>query len=133
MKFNLGVYHKLSKDDKTAYASSFEISQKKSPMQPRMFKIKPPKKQKQSKNTPKIKGGGKSYPKGNTYYDWDKNYNKGWLPGGSDNPITTFAKGLIKITTGIDIPNPNKVKMDNPEIKTWEDRNISNRRTKLNP
>ena len=44
MKFNLGVYHKLGKDDKTAYASSFETSQKKSPMQLRMAKIKKRKK-----------------------------------------------------------------------------------------
>jgi hypothetical protein len=34
MKFNLGVYHKLSKDDKTEYASSFETTQKKSPFTP---------------------------------------------------------------------------------------------------
>ena len=85
------------------------------------------------RNVPKIVGGGSRKKKGNTYYDWDKNYNKGWLPGGADNPLTIMAKGLLKITTGIDIPNPNKVKMDNPTIKVWDDRNISNNGTKLNP
>ena len=60
---------------------------------------------------------------GNTYYLYDKNYNKGWLPGGADNPITTYAKGIIAITTGIVIPN----------MKSWEDRNRSNNNTKLNP
>lgn len=40
MKFNLGVYSKLGKDDKTAYASSFETSQKKSALQLTMAKIK---------------------------------------------------------------------------------------------
>jgi len=84
-------------------------------------------------NVPRIVGGVKSKPKGNTYYDWDKNYNKGWLPGGADNPLTIMVKGLLKITTGIDIPNPNKVKMDNPTIKVWEDRNTFNNGTKLNP
>ena len=84
-------------------------------------------------NVPRIEGGGKGKPKGNTYYDWDKNYNKGWLPGGADNPITTFAKGVLKITTGIDIPNPNKIKQEFPKIYAWEDRNTSNNGTKLNP
>jgi hypothetical protein len=40
MKFNLGVYKKLTQDDKTEYASSFETTQKKSPLQPTMAKIK---------------------------------------------------------------------------------------------
>ena len=75
---------------------------------------------------PKIGSGSMTLPDkkpGNTYYLYDKNYNKGWLPGGADNPITTYAKGIIKITTGIDIPN----------MKSWEDRNRSNNKTKLNP
>ena len=79
-------------------------------------------------NIKHIVGGGKgnkygNKPKGNTYYLYDKNYNKGWLPGGADNPITTYAKGIVKIISGIDIPN----------LKTWEDRNVDNIGTKLNP
>jgi len=83
-------------------------------------------------NVPRIEGGGKGKTKRMTYYDWDKKYNKGWLPGGADNPITTFAKGLIKITTGIDIPNQKQFRHEFPEIKIWDDRNVSNNRTKLN-
>jgi hypothetical protein len=56
MKFNLGVYNKLDKDDKTAYFTSFETSQKKSPFTPiskkrGLQKQKPPKKG--PTNTPK--------------------------------------------------------------------------------
>lgn len=87
------------------------------------------------RNVKRIEGGGNKdgFSKRMSYYDWDKKYNKGWLPGGADNPITSFAKGVLKITTGIDIPNPNKFKTENPSIKTWEDRNVKNIGSKLNP
>jgi len=66
-------------------------------------------------NTKKIKGAGnkpKPKPRTNTYYHWDKNVNDGWLPKGSDNPITRYAKGFLKVTTGLDVPNRNKVYHD---------------------
>jgi|TARA_R110000824_G_scaffold305532_3_gene493341 hypothetical protein len=60
-------------------------------------------------NTKKITGAGnKPKPRTDTYYHWDKNINYGWLPKGADNPITTYAKGVLAVLTGVVVRNPNE-------------------------
>jgi len=63
-------------------------------------------------NTKRIKGAGnepKPKLRYDTYYHWDKNVNKGWLPKGADNPITQFAKGVVAVLTGVVVRNPNEL------------------------
>lgn len=84
----------------------------------------------------KIEGGGSGKSKRldpiGGYKKWDKKYTGGWLPGGADNPVTSLLKGTIAAITGI-VPMSKVPKKELPAIKTWDDRNVKNNGTKLNP
>jgi len=84
----------------------------------------------------KIEGGGSGKTKRldpiGGYKKWDAKKAGGWLPGGADNPVTTILKGAFAGLTGI-VPLSKVPKKELPELKTWEDRNVNNIGTKLNP